>query len=173
MSGKVGAFDRIDRPTTPIQQLRLPFDLIETSTDGTHKLAVTFEVGKIGNSVPTLDSIPLDQIPKKAITTGGKLKAWIQVNISAPNDNYHPKIDDSEITIEQATATPDRVEFKVEWEDPASKISGAFFILIADFTVAPAGAENFTIISIDQWLRQSYRGMVLVGGAIDDYVIVV
>lgn len=144
-----------------------PFSLIEGfNTDNPPKPTVGFVVGKFGNSIPTLDGTPLDgsPSPRHAVTTSGDKKAWLQVNISAAFDNYHPSIDDSEILIEAAAANPDREDFKIEWEDEENRVSGAFFVLIADFTVETIGAgetAHLEITSKDQWLRQNYRSIIL------------
>lgn len=152
-----------------------PFTLIEDfNTNTPPDPSVGFILGLIGNPVPKLDDSPLTSDPRHEIFAAGDYTAWIQVNISAVNDNYHPQIDDSEILIEAAGANPDRVDFKIEWEDEDDKVSGAFFIRIADFTVAmvPGSAPpQNTITSVDQYLSASYRGLVLSGGDPDDYVV--
>lgn len=148
-----------------------PFQLIEDiDTEGNPSIG--FVVGKIGNSIPTLDSVPLDgDNPRHVLDSTGDFKAWLQVNISLAADNFHPKIDDAEITVEDAGANPDREDFKVEWEDDENKISGAFFILIADLTVTQVPGSDppvNAITSKDQWLKTSYRSIVMVAEKEDE-----
>lgn len=151
-----------------------PFTLIEsTNTDTPPKPTVAFEVGKFGNAIPKLDGTPLSDAPSHVITSAGNYQAWLQVNISAANDNYHPQIDDAEILIEVSNLDPMRRDFKVEWVDESNRVDGAFFVLIADFTVALIPASDpptLTISSIDQWLRQSYRAISMVGFVENDYI---
>lgn len=152
-----------------------PFELIEGTDEADPPLpTVSFTVGKIGNSIPTLYGTTLTDTPKHSVSSANDFKAWLQVNITAEFDNYHPKIDDAEIIVETAAANPTREDFKIEWENPDDKVSGAFFILIADFTVAAvpgSDPEVLTITSVDQWLNVSYRAIVMLGLVDDDWII--
>lgn len=181
MSGKVGAFDRIDLPTYATKDVnRHPFKVTTGTTSAATDALVYIQPGTVLGIVPNIGGTTIDDLtipptaghpPTLSFNENGMV--LLRVNIGGFSDTFRPTIADLTVNKQDGFIIKDDDgdtlnEISMIWDDVNDKSTGYFYIRVANVYCNSPMSGIPSISRIDQFLKSNVYSFVIV---IDDVII--